>query len=66
MQSIVAFGALTIVGTVISWIPFINLLLGWVIGVVAFVVWIVMMVKAYQGITYKLPKAGDIAEKWVG
>jgi uncharacterized membrane protein len=26
----------------------------------------VLMVKAYQGEMYKLPVAGDLAEKWLG
>jgi uncharacterized membrane protein len=32
----------------------------------AFVLWIVLMVKAYQGARYKLPVAGDIAENIAG
>jgi uncharacterized membrane protein len=31
--------------------------------VLAFVLWIVLMIKAYQGERFKLPIAGDIAEK---
>ena len=31
----------------------------------AFILWIVLMIKAYQGVKYKLPLAGDLAEKWV-
>jgi uncharacterized membrane protein len=32
----------------------------------AFVLWIVLMVKAYQGVRYKVPVAGDIAENIAG
>ena len=32
------------------------------IGVVSLVLWIVLMVKAYQGQKFKLPLAGDLAE----
>ena len=69
MQSIVTFGAFTVL-----WIPFSILsqmdilrvlfgILQAVTGVLAFVLWIVLMIKAYQGERYKLPIAGDIAEK---
>ena len=58
MQSIIVFGVITI----LSWIPF----LSWVIWLVGFVLWIVLMVKAFQGERFKLPWAGNLAEKWVG
>jgi len=72
MQSIVTFGAITVVSIVLSilgLIPFIGIafdIINWIIGLLAFVLWIVMMVKAYQGTMYKLPWAGNLAEKWVG
>ncbi|GAH19909.1 unnamed protein product [marine sediment metagenome] len=34
----------------------------WVLGVV---LWIILMIKAYQGAMFKLPWAGDLAEKKV-
>lgn len=65
MQSIIVFGILSIIGIVFGWIPW----FGWVIsslgGLLGFVLWIVLMVKAYQGVMYKLPVAGDLAEKWL-
>jgi len=64
VQSIIVFGFLSIVGIVFGWIP----LFGWIVtslaGLLGFVLWIVLMVKAYQGTMYKLPVAGDLAEKW--
>ena len=36
------------------------------ISLLGLVLWIVLMVKAYQGIRYKLPVAGDIAEGLAG
>jgi len=33
---------------------------------VGFVLWIVLMVKAYQGVRYKVPVLGDIAENVAG
>jgi len=32
----------------------------------AFVLWLVLMVKAYQGVRYKVPVVGDIAENIAG
>ena len=61
MQSIVTFGAITIVNVFLFWVP----ILGWLLGVLAFILWVVLMVKAYQGQMYKLPIAGDFAEKQV-
>jgi len=72
MQSIVTFGAITVVSSVLSilgLIPFIGVvfnIINWIIALLAFVLWIVLMVKAYQGTMYNLPWAGNLAEKWVG
>ena len=72
MQSIVTFGALTVISIVLSIlaiIPYIGIvfsIIGWLIGVLGFILWIVLMIKAYQGAMYKVPWAGNMAEKWVG
>ncbi len=66
IQSIVAFGVLTIASALLSWIPFIGGFFGTIIGISAIILWIVLMVKAYQGTKYKLPWAGDFAEKRSG
>jgi len=72
MQSIVTFGGITIISialSILGLIPFLGVVFdiaNWIIGVLAFVLWIVLMVKAYQGTRYKLPRAGNLAEKWVG
>lgn len=63
MQSIVVFVALFILQVVIGFIPVIGLVLAPIIGIVSLILWIVLMIKAYQGETFKLPIAGDIAEK---
>ena len=36
------------------------------LGLLTFVLWIICMVKAYQGVRFKLPLAGDIAENIAG
>lgn len=63
VQSIVVFGAYTILAIIIGFIPVIGGIITWILGALVFILWIVLMVKAYQGQMYKLPVAGDIAEK---
>ncbi len=73
-QSIVTFGGLHLIRIVLGmifgvgfffgghWGGFgIGLLLISCIGILAFVLWIVCMIKAYQGERFMLPIAGDIA-----
>lgn len=63
MQSTLLFGGLFIANVILGFIP----LLGWLVGLLlslgSFVLWIVLMWKAFQGETYKLPYVGAIAEK---
>lgn len=66
LQSIIVFGFLTIAGTVLGAWPFFGKLLEAGIGIITLVFWIVLMVKAYQGEKYKMPLAGDFAEKQAG
>ena len=66
MQSIIVFGALSVASIVLGWIPLLNVVIVPLISVLGLVLWIVLMVKAYQGEKYKLPWAGDLAEKQVG
>lgn len=56
MQSIITFVACV----VLSFIPVVQ----WVVWVLALVLWIILMIKAYQGEKFKLPVIGDLAEKW--
>ena len=65
MQSIIVFGILNIIGIVFGWIPWFGWVISSLVGLLGFVLWIVLMVKAYQGVMYKLPVAGDLAEKWL-
>jgi uncharacterized membrane protein len=65
MQSILYSVALIIVNVVLGVIP----VLGWavlaLVNIAGVVLWIILMVRAYQGEKYKLPILGDIAEKQV-
>jgi len=66
IQSVYVFGILTIAMIVLGWIPVLGFVLSMLIWVLAVVLWIVLMIKAYQGEKFKLPWAGDWAEKKVG
>ena len=63
MQSIVVFGILTIARIVLGWIPFIGWIIGIIISILMFVLWIILMIKAFQGEMFKLPWAGNLAER---
>ena len=63
MQSLIFFGAMSLVTTVFTHIPFLGSL-GSGLGFVTFICWIVLMVQAARGRYYKLPIIGDYAEKW--
>jgi uncharacterized membrane protein len=64
-QSIVAFGTITVAGVILGLIPVVGVAFSSIIGIIGFIVWIIMMVKAYNGEWYKLPWAGDVAERIV-
>jgi len=64
-QSIVAFGTITVAGVVLGLIPVVGDAFSTIIGIIGFIVWIIMIVKASNGEWYKLPWAGDVAEKMV-
>ena len=62
MQSLILFAGLNVIMFVLVFIPVIGLLTP-ILGLLGFVLWIVLMIKAYQGEQFKLPIVGDIAEK---
>jgi len=64
-QSIVAFGTITVAGVILGLIPVVGVAFSSIIGIIGFIVWIIMIVKASNGEWYKLPWAGDVAEKMV-
>jgi uncharacterized membrane protein len=65
-QSIIVFGALSLVNGVLGWIPVLGLIIRIISGILAFILWILLMVKAAQGERYKVKWAGSYAEKWAG
>jgi uncharacterized membrane protein len=64
-QSIVAFGTITVAGVLLGLIPVVGGVFASIIGIIGFIIWIIMMVKASNGEWYRLPWAGDVAEQIV-
>ncbi len=70
MQSILFFGGLTVINIILNVIGnfgvlwYLTFLLGWVVGIVGLVGWIVLMINGFQGKYFKLPIVGDYAEKY--
>jgi len=62
MQSIITFGILTILAIV----PVVGWILSPLVMIVGFVLWLVLIFKAYQGEEFKLPVIGDFAKKQLG
>ncbi len=63
LQSIFISVALFALNIVLSFIPILGWILSLLISPLAVVLWIVLMVKAYQGKWFKLPVIGNMAEK---
>ena len=62
MQSTVLFGGIFVINIALGFIPILGWLVGLLLSLVAFILWIVCMWKAFQGEMYKVPKVGDMAE----
>ena len=66
VQSIIIFGVLSVLNILLGWIPVLGVIVGIISAILAFVLWILLMVKASQGKHYKIKWAGDYAERWAG
>jgi uncharacterized membrane protein len=64
-RSVIIFGVLNIAYFVFWFVPVFGWIINMLLGALAFILWIVLMVKAYQGQKWKVPIAGYLAEKWV-
>jgi uncharacterized membrane protein len=65
LQSTITFLGLTIASIFFNIIPFFGWIISSLIGLLGFALWIVLMIKAYQGEMYTLPIAGDIAKQYL-
>lgn len=63
MQSTILFGGIFVINIFLGFIPILGWLTGLLLSFVAFILWIVLMWKAFQGEMYKVPYVGDLAEK---
>ncbi len=66
LQSILTFLPLSVIAWLLGWIPFVGWALGALVSILMVILWLILMYKAYQGERYKLPLAGEIAEKGIG
>jgi uncharacterized membrane protein len=70
VQSIATFLPLMMLGWIISSSMFWSYSMMWMVGIISsvlllieLILWLILMMKAYQGEMFKLPIVGDIAEK---
>lgn len=63
-QSILVFGVLTAVGLILGWIPVLGTIIYILVSILAFILWIILLVRASQGQKYHVKWAGPLAEKW--
>jgi uncharacterized membrane protein len=61
-QSIIIFGAISILEIIFFWVP----VLSWLIWVVGFIFWVVLIVTTYQNRKLKIPVANELARKLAG
>ncbi|MFZ3215577.1 MAG: DUF4870 domain-containing protein [Candidatus Acidiferrales bacterium] len=73
-QSMVVFGGLFIIRIVLGMLFMAGAVAGfsmgigllWLVNVVGVILWILLMIKAYQGEKYRVPVAADLADKIFG
>ena len=66
MQAMALSLVLFIAGLALGFIPAIGVAAGALLNLTGLIVWVICMVKAYQGDWFKLPVLGGFAEKQVG
>ncbi len=59
IQSILTWVTYFVAFSLLSFIPVVNIL----VGVIGFILWLTLILKAYAGERFKLPIIGDVAEK---
>jgi uncharacterized membrane protein len=65
-QSVVVFGALMLLSIVLRFVPFAGGLFAVTIGLLTFILWLVLVIKAYRGEFYRLPVIAELAEALLG
>lgn len=65
MQSTITFAGLFVVTVVLGAIPILGRILSVFLWLASIVLWLVLLIKAFQGEKFKLPIVGDVAERQV-
>lgn len=65
MQSMITFGSITIICIASSAFHSLGIFVLPIINIIGVVLWILLMIKVYQGQRYKLPVIGEMAEDWM-
>lgn len=63
MQSTLTFGCLFIANLVLTFIPFLGWVVSTLLSVIGIILWLVLMIKAYQGEEFEVPIIGKIARE---
>lgn len=63
IQSMLVFGGIFVINLILIFIPILGVLVGALLSLVSVVLWVILIIKAYQGEYFKLPIVGDIAER---
>ncbi|HLU21088.1 DUF4870 domain-containing protein [Lederbergia graminis] len=66
MQSIVTFLGLMILGYALDYIPFLGWLVSLLVSFLTFIMWIFLMIKAYNNEMFRVPLASDLADNFLG
>ena len=66
VQSTILFLALAAIHSVLFFVPFVGGILAAVLGVGTLALWIFLMVKAYRGERFELPRIGELATAHAG
>lgn len=62
-QNLFFCGALFAIHVVLNFIPILGQIASALVGLASLIIWILLLVKAYQGQKFKLPFIGDLAEQ---
>jgi uncharacterized membrane protein len=63
IQSIATFVPINILQIILGFIPIVGQIISVLLGILEVILWIVLMVNAYQGKMIKIPIAGNFAEQ---
>ena len=65
-QSLFYTVACIVIGIALGFIPLLGIVVGMLLSLLEFAVWVILLLKAYQGQMFKLPVIGDMAEQQAG